>query len=128
MRSKILVFGNPLLKADSLPLRIIEGLRERFPGVEFEEFDPNDNLEKEGRRLTIIDSVEGIDRVTLITDIDSIRSQTVYSMHDFDLGHSLKLLKKMGYVDSVKIFGVPMKMDVDEALEQLTELIRANLS
>jgi hypothetical protein len=99
-----------MLKKDSIPLRLLGKLRDAFPDLEFKEFDPNDNLEKEGRQLNIIDTVEGIKRVTLITDIESIRTAKIYSMHDFDLGYSLKLLKKMKYLDGVRIFGVPMRI------------------
>jgi Ni,Fe-hydrogenase maturation factor len=127
LKQKILVFGNPMLKQDSVPLLLLGRLRERFPEMEFKEFDPNENLEKEGRELCIIDTVEGIDRVMLITDIDSIKSQKIYSMHDFDLGYTLKLLKKLGYVESVRIFGVPMKIGADEAFRQLCVLISASL-
>ena len=49
-------------------------------------------------------------------------------MHDFDLGYSLKLLKKLKLLDSVMIFGVPMRMGEREALKQLKEAISANLS
>ena len=128
MRPKILVFGNPLLKIDSLPIRIISDLCKKFPEITFKEFDPNENLEKEGRELNIIDTVEGINKATLITDIDSIKTSRLYSMHDFDLGYSLKLLKKLSYIDSVKIFGVPMKISKKEALKQLTDLITSSLS
>jgi Ni,Fe-hydrogenase maturation factor len=124
---KVLVFGNPLVERDSLPLRLIGELRKRFPGLEFKEFDPSENLENEGRELNIIDAVEGIERVTLITDIGLIKSQKICSMHDFDLGYSLKLLKKLGYVDGVRIFGVPMGMREKTALEQLSELISRSL-
>jgi hypothetical protein len=117
-----------MVRRDSVPLRLLGRLRARFPGIEFREFDPNENLEREGRSLNIIDAVEGIDCVTMITDIDSIQTQKVYSMHDFDLGHSLKLLKKLGYLDSVRIFGIPMQMGEKEALAQLVPLIAANLS
>ncbi len=113
---------------DSLPLRLIERLKQEFKDIEFKEFDPNENLEKEGRDLVIIDSVEGIDKVVLITDIDAIKTQKIYTMHDFDLGYSLKLLKKIGMLDSVMIFGVPMKISEDDALKQLKEKISANLS
>ena len=125
---KILVFGNPIVKVDSVPLKLIGKLREKFPEIEFREFDPNENLENEGRKLNIIDTVEGIERVTLITDIDAIRTQHVYTMHDFDLGHALKILKKLDYIDSVRIFGVPMKISESDAIEQLTSLIRSSLS
>lgn len=127
-RVKILVFGNPMLKDDSLPVRLIGKLRKRFPDVEFKEFDPNENLEDEGRDLRIIDAVEGINRVTLITDIGSLKTGTVYSMHDFDLGYSLKLLKKLHYIDTVKIFGVPMRISESEALKQLETLIASDPS
>ena len=117
-----------MLEKDSLPLKLIGRLREAFEDIEFKEFDPSENLEKEGRDLVIIDSVEGIDKVVLITDIDAIQTQKVYSMHDFDLGYGLKLLKKLNLIDSVKIFGVPMKISERDALKQLEELISANLS
>jgi len=121
------VFGNPIVKKDSLPLKMLPKLQARFPEIEFKSFDPNENLESEGRALNIIDTVEGIEKVTMITDIDKIRVQRVYSMHDFDLGYSLKLLKKLGYLDSVKIFGVPMKIKEKEALDQLSRLIVSSL-
>ena len=116
------------MRCDRIPLRLAGRLAARFPGIEFKEFDPSENLEKEGRDLTIIDAAEGIERVTLFTDIDSIKVQKVYSLHDFDLGFSLKLLKKLGYLDSVKVFCVPMGMDENLALEQLTSLITSSLS
>lgn len=125
---KVLVFGNSLLAQDNLPLLILDKLRESFPEIEFKEFDPNDDLEKEGRELTIIDTVEGIKKATLITDTNKIIISKLYSMHDFDLGQSLRLLKKMKYIDSVKIFGVPMGMKKKEALEQLTSLLHSSLS
>lgn len=126
-RYKVLVFGNPILRQDSLPIKIIDKLREKFGWIEFKEFDPNENLEKEGKELNIVDVVEGIDKVVLITDIDSIKTSKVYSMHDFDLGYNLKLLKKLHYIDNVKIFGVPMKIKEKDAIEQLEPLIKATL-
>ncbi len=116
-----------MVAGDSLPLRLIPDLRRRFPGIEFVEFDPNENLEREGRDLNIIDAVEGIDRVAIISDIDSIRSSPSVSMHDFDLGYSLKLLKKLKMLDSVRIFGVPTGIGRKDALEQLSSLISSSL-
>ena len=43
-----------------MPLRLIRRLSREFPKIAFKEFDPNENLEKEGRDLNIIDTVEGI--------------------------------------------------------------------
>jgi hypothetical protein len=107
-----------------MPLKLIPKLRERFPGMEFVEFDPNENLEREGRNLNIIDAIEGIERVVLLTDVDSIQSSPTVSMHDLDLGYSLKLLKKLKLIDSVRIFGIPMEMSQKDAFEQLYDLIK----
>lgn len=112
-----------MVARDSIPLKLIADLQKRFPGIEFKEFDPNENLEREGRDLNIIDTIEGIDRVVLLTDIDRIQRSPAVSMHDFDLGYSLKLLKKLKLVDSVKIFGVPMKIRKGDALDQLCNFI-----
>ena len=76
---------------------------------------------------TSSDTVQGAKKVVLITDIDMIQTSKLYSMHDFDLGYSLKLLKKLGYIDSVRIFGVPMRIGQKDALEQLVTLIGATL-
>jgi Ni,Fe-hydrogenase maturation factor len=116
-----------MVERDGMPLRLMRSLIKEFPQMTFKEFDPSENLEREGRNLNIIDAVEGIDKVALIKDIDSIKTQRALSMHDFDLGHTLKLLKKLDYIDSVRIFGVPMKISEKEALAQLSALIRATL-
>ncbi|VVB77380.1 Uncharacterised protein [uncultured archaeon] len=124
---KFLVFGNPLVDIDKTPLLLLNRLRKEFPQIEFKEFDPSENLEGEGRDLNIIDTIEGIENVVLFTDIGLIRTSRIFSLHDFDLGYSLKLLKKLGILDSVRIFGVPMKISQRDALSQLSELIRKEL-
>ena len=121
---KVLVFGNPFLENDSLPLRLLSKLRERFSDIEFKEVDPTEGLESEGRDLVIIDSVEGIDEVVEIDSIERLHTNRVCSMHDFDLAYNLKLLKKVGKIDSVRIIGVPMGIGEDEALNQIQSILR----
>ena len=119
---KIYVFGNPLIKEDSLPLKLIDKLKKEFPSLEFKEFDTVEDLELE-KELNIIDTVKGIKKVELIEDIDKIITDKIYSMHDFDLGYNLKLLKKMKMIDKVRIFGIPMKMSENKAFLELCKLI-----
>jgi Ni,Fe-hydrogenase maturation factor len=119
----IYVFGNPLVKEDSLPLRLIDKLKKEFPSLQFKEFDTVEDLELE-KELNIIDAVKGINKVELIEDIDKIITDKIYSLHDFDLGYNLKLLKKMKMIDKVRIFGIPMKINEKEAFEQLCKVIR----
>lgn len=120
---KILVFGNPLVKKDSLPIRLLPELRQAFPEIEFKEFDAVEDLQNEGKILYILDSVEGINKVEVITDIDLLLVSKIYSVHDFDLGYVLKLMKKMGMVEQVAIFGVPTSMRKDQAVKQLRQKI-----
>jgi Ni,Fe-hydrogenase maturation factor len=118
----IYVFGNPLVKEDSLPLKLIGKLRKEFPSLEFKELDTVEDLELE-KELNIIDTVKGIKKVELIEDIDKIITDKIYSMHDFDLGYNLKLLKKMKMIDKVRIFGIPMKMNEKKAFLELCKFI-----
>jgi Ni,Fe-hydrogenase maturation factor len=122
----VYAFGNPLVKEDSLPLKLIENLRKEFPSIEFKEFDTVEDLELD-KELSIIDTVKGIKKVELIEDIDKIITDKIYSMHDFDLGYNLKLFKKMRMIDKVRIFGIPSDMDEKAVFEQLKKLIKSIL-
>lgn len=124
---KILVFGNPLVKKDRLPIVLTTKLQREFPYIEFKEFDAVEDLHMEGRVLYILDSVEGIENVEVITDIDMLLVNKIYSVHDFDLAYVLKLMKKMEMLDKVTIFGVPTNMRKDVALRQLKQKIRSIL-
>lgn len=123
MIMKIFVFGNPLLEEDSLPLKLMPFLRQEFPGIEFIEFDPTGNLSEMGRNPVIIDSVQGIEKVIIIQDTGQIAEGKPCSLHDFDLGLNLKLLKKIGSIDSVLVFGVPMKGQKEKIKKDLKEKI-----
>jgi Ni,Fe-hydrogenase maturation factor len=120
----VLVFGNPLLAEDSLPLQFLPELRKNLPDIEFKEIDPTEGLEKQGRDLVIIDSVEGIEEVIEITSIDQLQTTRVFSMHDFDLSYNLKILKKLGMIDSIRIVGIPMQISRETALAQIQLILR----
>jgi len=118
----IYVFGNPLVKEDSLPLKLIEKLKKEFPKIQFKEFDTVEDLEFE-KELNIIDTVKGIKKVEIIEDLDKIITNKIYSLHDFDLGYNLKLLKKMNMINKVRIFGISENMNEKEAFQELCKLI-----
>ncbi len=121
---KILVFGNPFLEEDSLPLRILPRLRKEFPKIEFIEIDPSEGLEKFGKNLIILDSVLGIEKVEVINSIEQLETTKVCSMHDFDLGYNLKILKKLGMLESVKIIGVPGELDEQKCFEGVCGVLK----
>lgn len=122
-RQKILVFGNPLVPADSLALRILPALRKRFPKVEFIELDGIDDLYEYGRNLAVLDVAAGIKTVSVVDDLDDLELPRVLSMHDFDLAWNLKILLKAGMIDSVRIIAIPQGMDETKAKTQATEKI-----
>ncbi|MFN7990980.1 MAG: hypothetical protein U0R44_02360 [Candidatus Micrarchaeia archaeon] len=127
MALKVLVFGNPLVRKDSAALRVLPRLRKEFPSVEFKEFDAAENLEDEGRDLVILDAAEGLDEPALIEDLDALAKGKIYSMHDFDLALTLKLLKKVGAIDSVRIIAIPCAMPVSKAFRPLCRILSSLL-
>lgn len=123
---KILVFGNILVEKDNLALKLIPKLQRIFPKIEFKEFDPTENLEEEieNGKLRILDVTEGINEVKIIEDISKLEIIKSCSMHDFDLSYNLKLLKKIGKLQKVKIIAFPMHMDENEALSQIQLILK----
>jgi len=120
----IYIFGNPLLDFDNLPIKLAPELKKIFPQIDFIVMDPNENLRPENKELFIIDTAVGIDKVKVLDDIDKIELSPSYSAHDYDLGFNLKLLKKLGQLEKVTIFCVPQNIEKQQALQQLTSLIK----
>ncbi len=126
---KVLVFGNILVEKDNIVLRILPDLKKEFPEIEFKELDANEDLQKQGRKLKIIDVADNLDKVREIKmisleDFNRILTNKIYSMHDFDLGYNLKLLKKMNLIDEVEIICVHMNIKEKEALNQVQLILR----
>jgi hypothetical protein len=124
---KIYVMGNILVREDALPVNLLPILRKEFPQIEFIELDPTEDIIPEKKSLTIIDTVINTKEVCLIHDIDRIELGRIVSLHDFDLGYNLKLMKKFGVLEKVNIIGVPPAMDEIAALKEIKKVI-ASLS
>lgn len=127
-KPSIYLVGNPLVPDDSLPFRIREKLSRRLPSFNFQELDPNENIENLTGTLYLIDTAQGLKKVQLLENIDQLKVEYVCSPHDFDLAYTLKLLKKIGQIKDVKIFGLPMGMDEEEAVRQLVPLLISNVA
>ena len=123
---KVYVVGNLLVKQDSLPIRLLPRLKRELPNIDFVEFDPTEDFPKE-KQLIIVDTVLDIKRVILLKDINKIQLNKVCSLHDFDMGYNLKLMKKFKLIDNVWIIGVPEKISEKKAVQQIKEVI-TNLS
>jgi len=103
---KIYVVGNSLVLEDSIPLQLLIKLKKKFPHVQIEEVDPNENFIPEHGSI-IIDTVKGIDRTTVYDSLEVFEATHSVSPHDYDLGFHLKLLQKLHKILSVRIIGIP---------------------
>jgi hypothetical protein len=127
---KISVFGNPDLAFDNLPLKLLPRLRERFPQWEFVFEDPNE-LDLPSEDLTewwVIDTVAGLPRGEAFRGVREVPLEKLIaaprvSAHDFDLGSYLALIHKIRPELSVRIFGVPMGYDEENAFDELVALL-----
>ncbi|MEM3455230.1 MAG: hypothetical protein QXW80_02600 [Candidatus Micrarchaeia archaeon] len=124
---KIYCFGNPLIKNDRMPLEIIPDLEKKFPMIEFIPAESPDEIEDENE-INIIDIVDGVENVRLITDIDEICENRRCSMHDFDLGMTLKIMKKIGKIKKINIFAIPMKCKKRKAIKEIEKLLNETLT
>lgn len=124
----IYIFGNPLLRNDSLPIKWKGRLQELFPKIIFETADVNLNFPGiENRNIVVLDTVIGIDK-PMILGLDDFQKnkKSPVSPHDYDLLMHLLLLKKLKKIDTVKIIGIPNNED-KKTFDKLVKLISVNL-
>jgi Ni,Fe-hydrogenase maturation factor len=121
----IFVFGNRDIPQDALPLRILERLKKLFPNIQFKTLDPNEEWEMP-EELTIIDTVIGIDRVKIFSDIDQFFNPPRVSLHDFDVTFHLKYLKKLGKLQKIKIIGIPPTISEQKAIEEISAILNSS--
>jgi Ni,Fe-hydrogenase maturation factor len=118
----VYVLGNPLEEVDALPIKLLPRLREAFPLFHFSEIDPTENFPEE-KNLIIIDTIINTRNVCVWTDVEKIKSSPSYSLHDFDLGMTLKIMQKMGKLKKITIFGVPPAQSVEDEEKIFSELV-----
>lgn len=122
---RVLVFGNPLAKVDSVAVKIADKLAgdAKFAGIDFVRFDTSEDLEREGKEIVIMDAVVGLENVRMIGLSELELSERPLSLHGFDLLWTLLLLKKLGKLEKATIIGVPAKRAVRESLPQAERLL-----
>ncbi len=120
----VYLLGNPLDPLDSLPLRLKSRLIARFPKITFLEIDPTENFIPENDSA-IIDIVIGLKKVHLFNSIEAFVDSPRVSVHDYDLSLHLKLLKKLGKVNRIRIIGLPQGISMKHALIQIEIIIQS---
>lgn len=119
---RIFLFGNPDLQMDALPIRVLPQLQKRFPSIQFEVLDPNEEWDVP-KHMVIIDTVLGITSVTIFHSLDMFLQTPRVTCHDFDAYTNLLFLKKLGTIDRTTILGVPPSMNPFEAETALSKAI-----
>jgi Ni,Fe-hydrogenase maturation factor len=113
---KVYVFGNQDFEKDSLAIEVSRKLKGKIVGVEFIMVNPNEDLPfLEKKNVVILDTVQGIESITKITenDLDKVRLEKSVTVHDFDLAFQLKYLKKLGKLKKFTIIGLPQNEEVN---------------
>lgn len=124
-KAVVLVIGNPLLRQDSLPLRLMPKLRAARPDIEFRPLEPTREDLPHKQKLVLLDSVQGLKKVRVLRDVKKLEpASRAFSLHDFDLGAQLVLMHKFGLLGKTIIIGVPQKGKE----EQITEAVLGELA
>jgi len=101
----IYCFGNELIEGDEVAYDIGKLL-------DLNEFEivhamsPNEILNAQGD-IIILDVAKGINKVSLINDIDKLELVNSITCHDMDLAFHLKLMRTTGKIQSVNIIAIP---------------------
>jgi hypothetical protein len=113
---KVYVFGNADSPLDDRAFEAEKKLQKDCPEIDFVEVKPNEDLPfSDNRPVMILDTVQGISEINVLTDkdLDRLAANSRTSAHDYDLGFQLKYLKKIGKVGKVTVVGIPQEGDID---------------
>jgi len=121
----ISVFGNPDLSQDSLAIKLLPLLQARLPQFLFSQQNPLEECTPPANQKIwwIIDVVKNLKQVKLITNLDQLKSTRQLSLHDYDLGMQLALIKKINSKLEIKIIGLPPTGEPAEILESVVTLL-----
>jgi len=122
-QKQVFVFGNINVENDSLPLRMIPKLQEKFPDIKFEIRDPNEEWDVP-EEFVIIDTVIGIKGVKVFNTLDKFLSAPRVSMHDFDFLTNLQYLWKLGKIKKIKIIGMSPNIGESEAIKKVSATLQ----
>ncbi|MEA3249060.1 MAG: hypothetical protein U9Q03_01735 [Patescibacteria group bacterium] len=125
-RPTVLVFGSPDFEPDALPLKILPRLKERLPEIDFVAVDPNEEWDIAGD-ITVIDTAINLTEPRIFDSLDAFEAAPRVSMHDFDALANLRLMQKLGKIDSVRVITLPPDTPPDDALNFIDSALGESL-
>ena len=113
-KTTILCFGNPLLKEDNLALKVGKLLEKDLDKKKYKvryAVQVDEILEHNFNKLLIIDVAADLkeNQIRLINNINALQSSNICSLHDFDVGFFLKLMKELGRIQQINILAIPQQ-------------------
>lgn len=120
---EVWLFGNPDVESDALPVKLKPELEKLFPKLTFTLRDPLDEWPEQDS-LVIVDTVRGLKCVQAFTSLEAFASHPFVTLHDFDLMAELAWRQKMGKLPPFVVLGVPGGISMEQALQELTPLLR----
>ena len=124
MKTIVLCFGNEFVEMDKLPILLYRELKGKIPNVDFILCDSlNEILDYINyERVFILDTVKGIKDVSIIDDLELLKERKIYTLHDFDLSIYLKLVDRIKKLKNLKIIGIPVGYNKEDAKEKIIDL------
>ncbi|MBC8500757.1 MAG: hypothetical protein ISS25_00185 [Nanoarchaeota archaeon] len=116
---RVLAFGNPYLKYDSLAVEIAKELKDE---AEFVICSSPEQIMEE-KFDYIMDVVEGIDEIKVFDNLKLLNPHRMFSLHDFDVTFFLGLMESLGKINKVKIIGIPLNYDKEKAKEKIVSFL-----
>src|SRR3989344_5064822 len=123
MPKVIYCLGNPMNAKDNLPLKIMTKLKNKLPGINFMHLDPTEAGTIEDNAI-FIDTVLGIKKIEITSDLNKLSLAPRNSVHDYDLPIFLGLMLKLGKIKSFTIIGVPEISNLKKAVEEVGNVIK----
>ncbi len=110
------MFGNEYLEQDSFALAVAKKFENKFQVVHCT--SPEQLMNAKGE-IIILDVVKGAKNPVIITDVEQLKTRKLTSLHDFDVGFFLNLLRNAGMAKKIKIIGLPEKGNAEEIAKKV---------
>lgn len=122
MKTAVLAFGNEYVKEDKLAKELVKELK--IKDISFFDCEVFDDIFNyiDYDMVYILDVVKNLKETKLLS-IRDLKTKSLYTMHDFDLAFNLKIMKKLGEIQDIKIIGIPIKGDKETIKNQIVQIL-----